>query len=52
MKKGLVTIDPESIQISSFNDGDLVKFKEIKGMNKLNNEIRKIEMISATKFFL
>ena len=48
----MVTIDPESIQISSFNDGDLVKFKEIEGMNELNNEIRKVEMISATKFYI
>ena len=48
----LVTIDPESIQTSSFNDGDLVKFKEIEGMNELNGQIRKVEIKTSTEFYI
>ena len=52
VKKGLVTIDPESIQSTSLNDGDNIKFKEIEGMNELNNKIVKVKIKSIKEFYI
>ena len=45
-KNCIISIDPLSIEDSFLSDDDYVKFKDIEGMNELNDKIRKIKVIS------